>query len=229
MQHLINGVITAAIQAAINGNIDSITTAVPFARSRTPQERAHLADMGPKRYAAIVIIYNVMLAHPEIFPSTFDQAKFTESWALIQVLDEIIARLEKLVNLFTDTRKLVASDLYSNGMQAYELEKTADKRGDTSIHDSMVEVADLFSHSLHEPVLVTLPGSGSATVSNLDTTKKLFVTGNGAVSVRNETAPLSSAIQVNPFTAYTVPAVWPVIVVLNLTAAETSFTYKAKL
>jgi hypothetical protein len=229
MQHIIDGVIDAAALTGINTNIDSITSAVAFARTRTPQERKHLADMGPKRYAAIVIIYNLMIANPDIFPNSFDQAKFTKSWVLVQVLDGIIARLTGLLLLFTDTRKLVASDLFNNAMQAYEFEKNADKHGDTAIHDGVAEVADLFSHTTHEPALVSIPALGSLTVSSIDTAKKIFVTGDGAISVREESAPLNTAVQVEPMTAYKVPDTMSVIVVLNLTNAVTSFTYRPKL
>jgi len=226
MQHLIDGVITAIVQAAINGNIDQITSAVPFARSRTPQEKDHLPELGSQRYAIMVILYNIMVAHPTIFPASFNQANFTKSYQLIQVLDAIIARLETLLTLFKDTRALVGSDLQANAMQAYEFEKGADKRGDAPIHDSLQQVVELMSHASKTPIILAIGFGGSSIISNMDTSKKVLVIGPNAVSVREESAPLATAITWNPLTTYEIPSHWKVMVVTNLgTAGATSIAY----
>ena len=226
MQHLIDGAITAIVQTAINGNIDQITAALPFARSRTPQEKEHLAELGPKRYAVMVILYNIMVAHPTIFPASFNQANFTKSYQLIQVLDAIIARLETLLNLIKDTRVLVGSDIYANAMQAYDFEKSADKRGDAPIHDSLQQVVELMGHVSTAPTLLSIPQGGSATISNMDKSKKFLVIGPNAVSARQESATLLTAIIYTPLTAYDILSHWDVMVVTNLgTTGATSISY----
>jgi hypothetical protein len=226
MQHKIDGIITTIVLAAIQTNIAAIIADVPFARARTPLERANTADIGPKRYAIMVIVYNVMVANPTIFPPSFNQANFTKSYVLIQVLDTIIASLESLLNLFEDTRKLVASDLYSNAMQAYDFEKSADKRGDAPIHASMVELLGLMTHATKDPTIVTIPALGSVIISEFDITRQVFVVGPSAVSVRDEAAPLSSAVTWNPLTSYPIPPTIKVMVITNLSAtAATSISY----
>ena len=201
---------------------------MPFARSRTETERTHLAAMGPRRYAAVVLIYNIGLAHPEVFPPTFDITMFTKSWDLVHALDEIIAALEKLTNLFVDTRILAGSDLYNNAMQAYGFEKSADKGGDSAIHDSVAQVALLLSHSAHQSVAIALPGKGSATITDMDVTKKLFNSGNTQISLRQESAPLATAVLLNPFIAFDIPPTWKVMVVTNQVDDPGSFIYTHK-
>ena len=132
------------------------------------------------------------------------------------------------MNLFVDTRILAGSDLFNNALQGYGLEKEADKRGDAPIHDSMVQIAALLSHSAHQPVAIALPGSGNVTVSDMDVTKKLFNSGNTKISARQESAPLNTAIEIIPFTAFDIPATWKVMVVTNLTPESGGFIYTHK-
>lgn len=123
----IDATISPADVQAIKDALTVIRTKLPFLVKLSVDERRATFKAGPDSISFLQNALAAVRAHPDIFPTTFDQAAFAQDVELLESMSDVNAQVDSVASAIDDTRMAVGGEAMQAGVQVYEYVRAAEK------------------------------------------------------------------------------------------------------
>jgi hypothetical protein len=140
--------LSAADQASIEADLDSIRQKLPFLVNMTAEERRKLAKLGDKTRAFVQKSAEFAARHPDYLPRRFDLDAMREDVDLFMALYPIWVSLNDLQEMVYNTYMLAGSEAYAAAREVYSSAKAT---GKGEIDSSLNEMGRRFRKSRKVP------------------------------------------------------------------------------
>jgi len=167
LENRISAAITPVQQTAIQAAITAILTNLPFLINLDPGERRTKRKTGTKREGYVVAVYQALLAHPEVVPSSFSMAEWTKDETLNTTLKNDFSLIGALAESIDDTLLQISNERIKQADAGYSFLQAA-AQGNAALTNIIESIAQQFlGQGRQGDVPVTsIPAGGSVAINN---------------------------------------------------------------